>query len=69
MTREGDIQPPSPSQWILWGPQEGEWALDKTNLLFHVHQYFACMYVCGRVLELLQLELLILVSCHVGAGN
>jgi hypothetical protein len=35
--------------------------------LFHVH--FVCMFVCARVLELMELECHTVVSCHIGAGN
>lgn len=35
----------------------------------YVCMYGACMYVCVRMLEALELESQIAVSCHVGAGN
>ena len=38
-------------------------------IYFYVHWYFACMYVCVRLLEPLELELQTFVSYHVGAGN
>ena len=34
-----------------------------------VHWCFACMFVCVRVLDPLELKLQALVSCHIGAGN
>ena len=37
--------------------------------LFYVHWCFACMYVCVRVWDPLELELLTVVSCLLGAGN
>ena len=37
--------------------------------LFHVHWYFACMHVCVRVLDPLEVELQAVVSCYVGGGN
>lgn len=37
-------------------------------VLFYVHWYFAYMHV-WRVLDYLELELWIVVSCHVHAGN
>ena len=38
-------------------------------ILFHACWCFACMYVCVRVLDPLELELQTGVSCLVGAGN
>lgn len=35
----------------------------------YVHWCFACMYVCVRVLDLLELQLQAVISCRVGAGN
>jgi hypothetical protein len=37
--------------------------------IYYVHWCFACMYVCVRVLDTLELDLQTVVSCHVGAGN
>jgi hypothetical protein len=52
------------------------------RLIYFVYQCFACMYVCiygicepgtheglKRASDLLQLELQVVVGCHVGAGN
>ena len=39
------------------------------NLILYMHWCFACMYICVRVLDLLELELQTVVNCHVGAGN
>jgi hypothetical protein len=38
-------------------------------LSFHVHPFFACIYVCVEVSNPLELELQMVVSCHVGFGN
>jgi hypothetical protein len=38
-------------------------------LLFYVHQCFAYLYLCVRVLDPLELELQTLVSCHAEGGN
>lgn len=35
----------------------------------NVHWGFVCMFVCVKVSETLELEIQIVVSCHVGAGN
>ena len=35
--------------------------------LFYMNWCFACMYVCVRVLDPLELEIQTVVSCHVGA--
>jgi hypothetical protein len=40
----------------------------KTDVLF-ILCTLACMYVCVRMLDPLELELQTVVSCHVGAGN
>ena len=37
--------------------------------LFYVHLCFACIYVCVRVSDPLELELQTVVSCHVSAEN
>jgi hypothetical protein len=39
------------------------------NIKFSVHWCVVCMYICVRVLDPLELELLTVVSRHVGAGN
>jgi hypothetical protein len=36
---------------------------------FYVHWHFVCIYVCVRVLDLLELKLQAVVSCPEGAGN
>jgi hypothetical protein len=43
--------------------------IDITYFLFHVHLCFACMFVYMRVLHLLELELQIVVNCHVVARH
>lgn len=37
--------------------------------LLYVHLCLACMYVCARVLDTLEVELQIVVNCHVAVGN
>lgn len=37
--------------------------------IFYVLSFFACLCVCVKVLDPLELELQTVVSCHVGAGN
>ena len=44
-------------------------ALSGTVLLGEGDGCFVCLYVCVRVLDLLEWELQTVVSCHVGAGN
>jgi hypothetical protein len=36
---------------------------------FYMHWCFSCMYACVRVLDLLEMELKTVVSCHVSIGN
>ena len=51
----------------------GGWLVVFNNLfaydLFMCISVFACMYICVRVLDPLELELQTVVSCHVVAGN
>lgn len=37
--------------------------------LFYVHWNFACMYICVRILDPLELKSQAVVSYHVGVGN
>jgi hypothetical protein len=37
--------------------------------LFYIYWCFACVYICVRESDPLELELQMVVSCHVVAGN
>ena len=39
------------------------------KIIYFYFMYFACIYVCVRMLDPLELELQTVVSCPVGAGN
>lgn len=43
--------------------------LIKYSFLFYLHWHFDCVHVCMRVLETLEPELQIVLSCRVGASN
>ena len=59
------------AQWLraLSALPEDTGPITTLNVLFNVHWCFACMYVCGRLSNPLELELQMVMSCHVGAGN
>ena len=60
---------PQACLWGILGGGSTEGFFLKSNILFYVHCCFTCVSVCMRALDSLEMELQIVVSRHVEAGN